>query len=82
MNYLEVLCGREENLPIYAEIVKCLEDINQFPQLIEPIYREAITLNETLLENYGLAFYDFSYTLKFIGTVIWKRHRRCGSFQR
>jgi hypothetical protein len=51
MNYLEVLCGREENLPIYAEIVKCLEDINQFPQLIEPIYREAITLNETLLEK-------------------------------
>ena len=51
MNYLEVLCGREENLPIYTEIVKCLEDINQFPQLIEPIYREAITLNETLLEK-------------------------------
>ena len=51
MNYLEVLCGREENLPIYSEIVQCLEDITQFPHLIEPIYREAITLNETLLEK-------------------------------
>jgi hypothetical protein len=51
MNYLHILCGREENLPIYSEIVTCLEDISQFPELIEPIYREAITLNETLLEK-------------------------------
>ncbi|HOJ95400.1 MAG TPA: hypothetical protein PK024_00960 [Methanospirillum sp.] len=51
MNYLHILCGREENLPIYSEIVTCLEDISQFPELIEPIYRDAITLNETLLEK-------------------------------
>ena len=51
MNYLEVLCGREENLPIYSVIVQCLEDISKFPELIEPIYRDAITLNETLLEK-------------------------------
>ncbi|KAF5088062.1 hypothetical protein KHC33_09170 [Methanospirillum sp. J.3.6.1-F.2.7.3] len=51
MNYLSVLCGKEENLPIYSQIVTCLEDITQFPDLVEPIYRDAITLNDTLLEK-------------------------------
>jgi hypothetical protein len=52
MNYLTILCGKEEILPIYSEIVKCLDDISQFPNLIEPIYRDAITMNETLLEKF------------------------------
>jgi len=33
------------------DIIKCLEDITQFPDLIEPIYRQAIGLNETVLEK-------------------------------
>ena len=51
MDYLQVLCGKEDNLPIYSHIVRCLEDVSQFPDLIEPIYREAITMNETVLEK-------------------------------
>lgn len=51
MNYLAILCGKEENLPLYSEIEKCLHDITQLPELIEPIYREAITMNETVLEK-------------------------------
>jgi hypothetical protein len=51
MNYLDILRGNEENLPIYTDIVLCLEDISKFPNLIEPIYRQGITMNETLLEK-------------------------------
>ena len=51
MNYLKILCGREENLPIYSKIVSSLDDVSQFPELIEPIYREAITMDETFLEK-------------------------------
>lgn len=51
MDYLPILCGKEEDLPIYSQIVKCLDDISLFPDLIEPIYRDAITMNETLLEK-------------------------------
>jgi len=52
MKYLKIMCGKEENLPIYLEIVQCLEDITQFPDLIEPIYRSALNLDETVLEKF------------------------------
>ncbi len=51
MDYLRILCGKEEHLPLYDDIVRCLEDITQFPDLIEPVYREALTLSEPLLEK-------------------------------
>lgn len=52
MEYLKILCGKEENLPIYTDIVQCLEDISLFPYLIEPIYRHALIMDETLLEKF------------------------------
>lgn len=51
MNYLKILAGKEEKLPIYNTIIQCLEDISVFPDLIEPIYREAILQDETHLEK-------------------------------
>jgi len=52
MDYLAILCGKEESLPIYADIVTCLEDLSKFPCYIEPIYRQALTMNETVLEKF------------------------------
>ncbi|PWR75272.1 hypothetical protein ACKUB1_15000 [Methanospirillum stamsii] len=55
MDYVRVLCGKEEKLPIYSDIAHCLENITQFPDLIEPIYRDAITQNEITLEKLRFA---------------------------
>lgn len=51
VDYLQILKGREEYLPIYDQIAECLNDIAVFPELIEPIYRIAINLDEALLEK-------------------------------
>ena len=55
MDYLKILNGREDTLPIYADIVQSLENISIFPELIEPIYRQAITLDEVSLEKLRFA---------------------------
>jgi hypothetical protein len=52
MDYLKILCGREEHIPLYDTIVLCLEDITLLPELIEPIFREAGTLNEQLIDKF------------------------------
>ncbi len=44
MNYLEILSGREEPLPIYIDISECVEDLERFPFRIEAIYRQALEL--------------------------------------
>jgi hypothetical protein len=44
MNYIEILRGEGELLPIYDLIRQCLEDLNRLPFLIEPIYREALSM--------------------------------------
>lgn len=46
MDYLRILCGTEQVLPVYSDIVLCLQDISIFPDLIEPIYRQALSMNE------------------------------------
>lgn len=55
MDYLKILNGREDSLPIYSDIVHSLENISIFPELIEPIYRQAITLDEVSLEKLRFA---------------------------
>lgn len=55
MDYLKILNGREDSLPIYADVVQSLENIAIFPELIEPIYRQAITLDEVSLEKLRFA---------------------------
>ncbi len=46
MDYFRILSGIEEPLPVYNDIVTCLNDISLFPDLIEPIYRSAIQLSD------------------------------------
>jgi len=55
MDYLKILNGREDSLPIYIDIGHALENISLFPELIEPIYRQAITLDEVSLEKLRFA---------------------------
>lgn len=52
MDYLKILCGREESLPLYAQVVQCLEDITLLPELIEPIFRQAGTLDEQSIDKF------------------------------
>ena len=44
MDYQRILSGKELSLPIYSGVIACLENPLAFPDLLEPIYREA---NET-----------------------------------
>jgi|GEM_PF-159691 len=46
MNYLEILSGRENPLPIYSTINACLDNPENLPVLIEQIYHEALNLRD------------------------------------
>jgi hypothetical protein len=52
MDYLRILTGKEKPLPIYKGIVTCLENPLAFPDLIEPIYREAMNLDDETLDRF------------------------------
>ena len=51
MEYIRILSGGEEQIPIFSTILPALEDIRQFPDLLEPIYREAVALDEPTLDR-------------------------------
>lgn len=55
MDYMGILCGGEEPLPVYTTILPALEDIRVFPVLLEPIYREAVALDEAMLDRLRFA---------------------------
>ena len=44
MDYLRILSGIDKPLPVYKEVVVALENPLSFPDLLEPIYREAMKL--------------------------------------
>ncbi len=52
MDYLRVLTGTEKPLPIYNGIITCLENPLVFPDLVEPIYREAMTMDDETLDRF------------------------------
>jgi hypothetical protein len=52
MDYLRVLTGKEKPLPVYTGIIACLESPLVFPDLIEPIYREAMTMDDETLDRF------------------------------
>ena len=52
MDYLRVLTGTEKPIPIYTGIISCLEDPLVFPDLIEPIYREAMNMDDETLDRF------------------------------
>jgi hypothetical protein len=55
MDYMRVLCGREKPLPIYKGVITCLENPIVFPDMVEPIYREAINLDDETLDRFRFA---------------------------
>lgn len=55
MDFGKVLAGQEKPLPIYRKISACLEDIGQFPYLLEAIYREAQGFDEDTLDRFRFA---------------------------
>ena len=55
MNYREVLAGKEKPFDIFDDISMALSDIRQFPDLVEPIYRKAMLLDEEGLDRLRFA---------------------------
>jgi hypothetical protein len=55
MDYMRVLCGREKPLAIYNGVIACLENPQAFPDLLEPIYREAMNLDDDTLDRFRFA---------------------------
>jgi hypothetical protein len=51
MDHRKVLLGQGEDLTIYAPIVRALENLEEFPFLIEDIYREAMQYGEDDLDR-------------------------------
>ena len=55
MDYMRVLSGREKPLPIYKGVIACIENPQVFPDMVEPIYREAINLDDETLDRFRFA---------------------------
>jgi hypothetical protein len=51
MDYARILNGREKPLPVYKDVIAALESPLAFPDLLEPIYREAMTLDDETLDR-------------------------------
>lgn len=52
MDHSGILIGRGEALPIFARVVEALEGFEEFPFLLEPIYREASELSDEELDRF------------------------------
>jgi len=52
MDYQRILSGRETELPIYTGVIACLENPLVFPDLLEPIYRDAMNLDDDTLDRF------------------------------
>ena len=52
MNYERILAGKEKPLPIYKGIIAALENPLAFPDLLEPIYREAMNMDDDSLDRF------------------------------
>lgn len=55
MDFARVMTGKEKPLPIYKGVIACLETPQAFPDLLEPIYREAMTLDDDSLDRFRFA---------------------------
>jgi hypothetical protein len=52
VNYERILTGREKPLPIYKGVIAALESPLAFPDLLEPIYREAMNMEDDSLDRF------------------------------
>jgi len=55
MDYLRILIGKQEPLPLYKDVIACLVNQQEFPDLLEPIYREAMKLDDESLDRFRFA---------------------------
>jgi hypothetical protein len=55
MDFARVLEGKEKPLAIYKGVIACLENPRIFPDLLEPIYREAMNLDDDSLDRFRFA---------------------------
>jgi hypothetical protein len=55
MDFGRILCGKEKPLPIYKGVIECLENPQVFPDLLEPVYREAMNLDDDTLDRFRFA---------------------------
>ena len=55
MDLGKILTGKEEPLPVYRNVTLCLENIELFPYLLEPIYREAQQFDDETLDRFRFA---------------------------
>jgi len=55
MDYMRILSGREKPMDIYEDVIFCLNDILMIPDMIEPIYRTAMTFDEETLDRFRFA---------------------------
>ncbi|MDV2481304.1 hypothetical protein F8E02_04640 [Methanoculleus sp. Wushi-C6] len=51
MDYAQILAGQEGGLPVFARIVQALENFEEFPFLLEPVYRDASELEDDDLDR-------------------------------
>jgi len=52
MDYMRILTGKENALPVYTNVVAALENPLAFPDMLEPIYREAMKLDDETLDRF------------------------------
>jgi hypothetical protein len=52
MDYERILTGREKPLSVYTGIIAALENPLSFPDLLEPIYREAMNMDDESLDRF------------------------------
>ena len=55
MDFMLVLCWKEKPLPIYKGVIACLENPQAFVDFVEPIYREAMNLDDETLDRFRFA---------------------------
>jgi hypothetical protein len=52
MDYSRILSGIEKPLPVFKEVIVALENPLAFPDLLDPIYRQAMTLDDETLDRF------------------------------
>ena len=52
MDYLRILTGKEQPLPIYTGIIASLENPLFFSDMIELVYREAMNMDDDMLDRF------------------------------
>jgi len=55
MEYAGILRGAGEDLPVFTPIIRALENLDEFPFLLEPIYRDAMGLAENDIDRLRFA---------------------------